>query len=355
MCFHRGSNTFLRSLSFNFGGEGIELVSSYQYLGVTFSTSSLFLEMSKKTVCKAKQSLNSIFSIMINSKMNSWPSRIKLFETVTLSAVSHCLSIWGLRYFELIERVQLDFFKRLLNLPKTSPDYLIRLETGSNKLYLLIFKACLNWLSSILLMGEKRYPKICFNRLKTLKQTDCKYSWSNQVGEVFGSIDRHDLWEHLTVESLHQNKSELISIFERKLFEEDLQKLHISEYSVFYNLTNPRPQSYLLLQTHISLTRFIAQLRLSNRFVIKFSYGGCSYQINPRDLCTVCNLNEPENLNHIFFNCPIYEHNRCLLPTSVRSFENLISRLNNIDIKSVKQIGRFLVAFLKLRSFIFNE
>ena len=48
------------------------------------------------------------------------------------------------------------------------PDHYVRLETGSKKLSVIIFKSILSYIKKILSMEDGRFPKICFNRLKKL-------------------------------------------------------------------------------------------------------------------------------------------------------------------------------------------
>ena len=48
--------------------------------------------------------------------------------------------IWSLKHIDDIERVQLNFFKRLLKLPKNTPDYVLRIDFGRLPIVYYIIK-----------------------------------------------------------------------------------------------------------------------------------------------------------------------------------------------------------------------
>ncbi len=100
---------------------------------------------------------------------------MRLYESIVVSSVAHCLAIWGLRYPELIERIQVTFIKKLLLVPKNTPDFALRLETGLIHLKYLIFKLAFSWFIKLHSINEQRLPRICFEGLQVLEDsTDLK-------------------------------------------------------------------------------------------------------------------------------------------------------------------------------------
>ncbi len=142
--------------TFYYGNFELELVNRYTYLGVEFSTSGLFFNMAKTAVIKANQNIGAVISLLGRSKTNSWSTRLQLYNSSILSALSFCLGIWGLRYVDMMQRVQVQFFKRLLGLPVNTPAYIVRAEVGVPSLGLLVLKHGLLWLSRLNSMPNSR-------------------------------------------------------------------------------------------------------------------------------------------------------------------------------------------------------
>ena len=81
---------------------------------------------------------------------------------------------------ESIEKIQSQFFKKLLCLPQCTPNYTGRIEMGICHLAVTIFKLVFRWIQKILLMPSERYPHICFERLLLLDENSSnieKYNW----------------------------------------------------------------------------------------------------------------------------------------------------------------------------------
>lgn len=356
MSFSRGGfqkNNF----PFIFNSELIEVANKYVYLGVTFSSSGLFHDMALSSVDKAKQGIGAIIPIMSKAKIDTWPPRIKIFESLALSLMSNCSPVWSLRYQDLLERVQVSFLKRILLVPRNTPDSAIRLETGRVKYAFNIFKMTLNWLLKILNMSDERYPKLCFKQqLLLIGSSDKKYNWVAQVKEIFTSINHLDLWNNLNARTLKLNTKKLLSDYYNRLYNLDVSFSERCHFLSFYTSfpTGKNPKSYLLLKLPIHITRTLAQLRLSNKYQLKFTVNNILYTIDPKSICTVCNKAENETLLHILFECPIYN----VMKPKIQSLENinaLIATLENLTINDAKYIYSYICNILKLRSFILNE
>lgn len=161
--------TAVQNLSFN--GERIEVVESYVYLGVTFSSSGLGYLAAEESHRKARIAMGSVLSILSKASADSWTSTLKLYDSLAASvlAASVRAHLFGLRYIGLFEKAQLYFFKRFFHLSKYTPGYSLRLELGLPKVTVAIVKAGINWIIKILKMDENRLPRICFTRLLQLK------------------------------------------------------------------------------------------------------------------------------------------------------------------------------------------
>lgn len=356
VCFRRSPRA-ARNMPFLYAGNVLEVAKSYNYLGVIFSSSSLFYEMTLNSVHRAAMSTGSVISLMARSKMISWESRMKLYESMVLNSVSHCISAWGLRYPTLLERGQVRFFKSLLHLPRCTPDFAVRLETGVTHLSFLLFKCCLSWLEKLLFMGDDRLPRLCFNRLRQLQNTDFKYNWSRQVEQFFTLLQKRDLWNGLCGHSLRRSKADLLTSYREYLHFLDVSAASASTFLVFPSLlrkVSPNPAVYLTWNLPMYIVRLLAQIRLTNIRGVSFSSRGNSFYIDSTVLCSICNLQKRETLFHIFSECPVYRPVRSELISSLFA-DGSPNELMSADPRRARQIAHFVTAMLRIRAFIINE
>lgn len=176
------------------------------------------------------------------------------------------------------------------------------------------------------------------------------------VEVFFQEIDCLDAWSSMDVMSLKRQYTLLLDKYREKLLCGDLDSFAGTLYSGLSNITYVATNSnYLHLRVPISVTRLLSQIRLCNRVYVKISFNGNYYVINTTELCTICNLNKPETLDHIFFECPIYQGLRVLLPIGMASIVDVWTFIYTINLKNAKLLYGFVTGVLKLRAFILNE
>ncbi len=194
----------------------------------------------------------------------------------------------------MIEQTQLSFFKKLLYLARNTPNYLVRLETGTVKLSYQVFKLTLSWLEKLMLMDDDRLPKLCFLRQLSLldESTDARYNWVAQVKKFFEYIDLPDVISSLDLQILRTNKHFWLQSFYDKCFQEDLDMAVRTNYPLLsYGPDHLQTcQAYLPFKAHIGLKRFIAQLRLTNNHVFRATVSNITYSFPFDEHCTICNM-----------------------------------------------------------------
>lgn len=129
-----------------YGEERIEIVDSYTYLGIPFTGSALFTPALKAATSKTKLVISTTTSLINKLNPNSWNPVNKFFESFISGTLLYTVIIWGLRYMDELEKIQLEYYKSVLNLSKNTPNYAVRIETGRRHISLRIFKMVLKWL-----------------------------------------------------------------------------------------------------------------------------------------------------------------------------------------------------------------
>ncbi|XP_076177046.1 uncharacterized protein LOC143151606 [Ptiloglossa arizonensis] len=140
----------------------------------------------KLIISKARIAIGAIWKSLVISKCTSWKAANKLFDSVTRSILFYGISIWEIRYLKEVEKVQTEFFKRLLNIPKNTPGYMIRIEVDRVNLEYEIIKRILNYWLRILNMKDKRFPKRCLEKLMSMdtRIPDPERNWFTQVRTI---------------------------------------------------------------------------------------------------------------------------------------------------------------------------
>ena len=113
-------------MKFKYGTENIEVVNEYIYLGTIFSIRGLFEKAAKSFSAKATLASISTISLIKTIKYNmQWNKINLLFDSLISSVIMHSSAIWGPKHLDSIEKIQCQFFKKLLcllfylNVPQT--------------------------------------------------------------------------------------------------------------------------------------------------------------------------------------------------------------------------------------------
>lgn len=361
VCFKSGGHNLPLCSIFKYGELKLDAVNEYTYLGVTFSSSSLFRKNTSVAVKKSKTATGSVMTLLTNSKTDNWSVRTTLFNTIIVNSLAYCAGVWSLRYCKELEIVQTAFFKRLLGLPRNTPDYIVRLETGTVKLAYICFKLAISLYIRILALPSQRFPNQCLVRLINLDKSgwrDERHNWVSQVHNIFDRVGMSDLWTPLNLQLLRHNKQRILDTYYNYLHNIDRERATNSSYSLYYQsfLQTTDPARHLTLRTSIQVIRVISQLRVCSRKSIQIYLPKLQrHNIDCTLNCTICNLNELESVEHIFLRCPIYQPFRCELIRSLHSVDDIALLLDSLTPPTCKSLYVYITSCLKMRAFILEE
>ena len=114
---------------FILNGMQLEVVSEYKYLGILFCRSGSFLRAKKYIADPARKA---VFALLKKAKQLLLPIDIQLdlFNKCIRPILLYGCEVWGYGNVEILELVQLRFLKFVLNLKRTTPNYIVYGETG---------------------------------------------------------------------------------------------------------------------------------------------------------------------------------------------------------------------------------
>jgi hypothetical protein len=337
--------------TFNWNRSPIEIVPSYTYLGVTFSSSGLFHVAAAEAVKKGLAAQGATIGTIKKAKTFSLATAPKLYDSIVLSTTLYAAGTWGLNVSESLERVQQQYFKRVLNMPTCTPKYFIRLETGQAHISQDTLKLALAMLRRIRYSNPNSLLYEAFDTLRrvSLLLPDINYSWYLQLKSMLVSIDEESLIDNSSPIYLSLRTDRVLEKHRWRLGELDVEKARNSKsiphyfnnnliYSIF-------PEPYLKLSLPPYLISCICQIRLN--YPLLFVQGSWhNLGIFEGSTCRFCG--EDESLLHLF-NCPQYLHLKSKFVSSDPSFDPLTTVLGHIDVPVCKKIYYFIASALKLR------
>ena len=107
----------------------------------------------------------------------------KIFDAMVKPILCYGSEIWGYRYADKIEQVQINFCKRYCNLSTNTASVLALGECGRLPLYTTYVPNCIKYWLKLTRMDNHRYPKQCYEMLKQLDTVGRK-NWATSVKDV---------------------------------------------------------------------------------------------------------------------------------------------------------------------------
>jgi hypothetical protein len=346
--------------AFYWDDQPVEVMPQYVYLGVPFSSSGLFCNGAEYFIKKGLAAISALWPTLTKISTSLMTIRLRLFDSMVKSVLSYALPVWGLRYLDNIERVQLVFLRRVLLVSRCTPGYMLRLESGLVHLKASLFGIIIKFWIKILKMENSCLLKKCYNSL--LKIAEIKenypYNWAVQIKNLLDSIGFSFVWQfqdaRLTLHSL-PSMVERVANISKDL---DFSRMLVSTSFPWFKQIkiDSYPESYIYLNLPLCIVRTIAQIRLNKKvFIINNEIHSLHLDTN----CSLCNLEEPEDWFHIFNRCPLYNVYREKLKNALPGFKEnkneFWKNFCNLDSKHCKSIFFFVKCATKYRTFCLEE
>ena len=145
-----GGNKKDAALHFEINGKQLETVYEYKYLGIMFHRLNKF-SSSKKS--QMEQATKAVYFILQKGRCNnlSVQCHLKLFDAMVLPILLYGCEVWGFEDLKCIEKVHIDFLRKLLPLKKSTPSYMIYGELGRKPLYIHVYTRMVSYWADLVL------------------------------------------------------------------------------------------------------------------------------------------------------------------------------------------------------------
>lgn len=213
--------------AFRYKREKVEVVTTYNNLGIIIARNTLGLPAAKAALVKVKLAISAVNSILARAKSDAWESKIKLFKSIVRPTLLYGVQVWGFGYFDVIELAQTNFFKQILQLPRNTPGYVLRLALGLDMLAVEALRLTWGWTDKIIKMNDNHLPKICLARLMDLSTSPSNTSRFNWVSRLIATLREggiNNVPEILQLQIWENKREELIDKYARALRQQDFDR-----------------------------------------------------------------------------------------------------------------------------------
>ena len=200
----RSSNRINSNLKFNYGSREIEIVNSYKYLGVEITFNLSYLKHLEAKLSASKLAINATWSKYINHPNISKENKLKIFHAASRSIMFYGAQIWGYKKYEVVEKLFRFFIKKMLFLPKTTPNYMLHIETGLSSLYIETLRLHFNYIKKTMVMCPNRLPHILATYI-----IENNLAWAKEWSALKHSLNIDDENRLLPIDYCEINKEKL--------------------------------------------------------------------------------------------------------------------------------------------------
>lgn len=190
MAFKNGS-VFAKDETWKYGGQEIERVKSFTYLGVKFSMNGKWHRQIKAAEIKGRVALKEISAM--RARINEVPIKLTdtVFKSVVIPALSYGAEVWGFAdACKSLERLETDYYKSTLRLARNVANAGVLREFGSTGLPMTLKLKALKFGYKII-NGTNSLAKKCLLEEMT---TESPVGWISSCKRLLEKIGLGDSW-----------------------------------------------------------------------------------------------------------------------------------------------------------------
>ena len=292
------------NINFTIGGEIIEIVDEFKYLGVKFSYNGNFHTNTKDLEIQGNRAL---FSVIKKARKENLPvdMQFELFDRMVVPVILYGCEIWGYKKRIILERLHLKFCKMVLKLKQSTPNVMVYGEAGRFCLEYYAKKRMINFWSKILLGNNSKLSYSIYNLCKHRHDNGMPTSeWFLNVVNLLNSYGIQEMPEGIegikaAVKHVHISlKHEYINKWETLVNNSPKCSTLYKHIKIVFE------REHYLTKLPYNLRLALAKLRTSNH-KLPIETGRYSRNYVPREerLCTKCDSGQLGDEYHFLLVC----------------------------------------------------
>ena len=345
-----------RNLVFTYEHQVIEIVKTFKYLGIVFTTGGSFSEAQNTLAGQAQKAIFKLNKYLYKFTFVAPKHKLELFDKLISPILNYSCEVWGFCQANAIERVHMQFCKKLLGVKKTTQNDFVYGELGrENYATKRVFIIIKYWFK-ILQTPENKYTKIIYNMmLNDLEELPIKTNWASLVRDLLASLGFRNVWLAQGV----GNIGAFLSVFKQRLHDNFMQNWHdrlnnSSRANFYKSAAQFQFQTYLEQINVFKYMQALSKLRMSShRLAIESGRWArpTSIPISDRK-CVHCNVLEDEF--HFVVECKIFIELRTkYIPKYYwkrPSMYKFIELLNTTKVKLLRNLSVYVYLAFKCRT-----
>ena len=355
MVFHKGG-ILAQNEHWTYNNQELEIVNTFNYLGVVLSSGGSFIPAAKALADKALKSMNGLFEC-INSTKPPVKIKLNLFDSLVASILHYGCEVWGFISAECIERVHRKFCKWILKVKMSTNNYALYKELGRYPLSIVRqVRIVKYWFKLISDSNSNCILKSVYQcMVSQTENNNNQLLWSTKVKQLLQRNGFGEVW--LFPDSV--NVRVFLNILKTRLIDNYLIELReglraSSSLTVFKELNETfELATYLNVLCNDRYRTSLAKLRLSSHSLAIETGRHTGVPRNERK-CTFCRSDEIEDEYHFIISCSFYnEIRKVYIPKyyiSRPSMFKFIELLNCSSVKILKNLAIYVIKALEIRN-----
>jgi hypothetical protein len=292
MVFRRGGRHRYDE-QWTFNGLPLEIVKSYVYLGVTFTPKMSFTEHIQERSKKAKTCLYATWTKLLSDQSVKIEVKTSIFKAVIRAIQCYSAQIFGCYNENLVNKLQIFFYKFIFRLPTFTPTYALFLEIKDIPSSIYCLKLHMEYINrTIFEYEEDRLPYILSHKIvqKKIYWFDAWCKMENKTLIRWNNVPfNKERWKQCTKSAVENTR-----IYYQN---QSVIKKNSSQHRFYQKLNHNK----LIIGTNINANDalYVVKARLD-----VLNLNGNKFEANADKRCTLCDLNVIENLHHFFGVCP---------------------------------------------------
>ena len=264
MIFRKGGK-LPSNLEFHYDGEKIDIVSKFTYLGVTFTAGGSFQQTQNSLAGQAQKGIFKLSKYLYKFTYITPSHKLELFDKLISPILNYSSEVWGFNSAPAIEKVHLQFCKKLLGVKRTTQNDFVYGELGRVNYQTTRLLNIIKYWLKILHSQEDKYITKIYHMLKDDCEMHNYVNWCYFLKDVLGQLGFYHVWISQTVGDC---KHFLMSVKQR-LSDQFVQnwnsRINESSRALFYrNISAFEIQPYLKIVNVEKFCKSMSRLRVSS-------------------------------------------------------------------------------------------
>ena len=204
-----------------YNGKLLQVVKHFTYLGIVFSTSGSFLENQKTLAGHAQKATFSLMKKLSKFSNVTHDIYCDLFDKMIMPILCYGSEVWGFHQGDAIERVHLQYCKKILGLKWNTVNNIVYCELGRTNTRCIRYKRIVNYWLKIMKCDDTRFTKIVYNVLLADAERG-KHNWVSMLKNVLQMFGFGHVWFFQGVE----NNTLFFNVFNQRVRDNYGQTMH---------------------------------------------------------------------------------------------------------------------------------